>query len=70
MTIYTPLRPMCARCFEEVELFDAPCAEKPETRTGAALGMYHCPDCASMVLACAPHPPLCASCIEILTREP
>lgn len=66
---HTPLSPMCARCFnEEIPLFDAPCAEKPETRVNSPLGMYHCPDCDSMVLAGVPHPPLCASCVEILTQ--
>ena len=53
--------PCCARCVDfDVPLFTALCAEKPETQT--ALGMYHCPDCGSMVMGGLPHPDLCEPC--------
>jgi hypothetical protein len=54
---------MCGRCLDECELFPALCAEKPESMSGP-IGMYHCPDCGSMVMAGMEHPPLCAACIE------
>lgn len=56
--------PMCSRCMDEVELFEANCAEKPEKLLGAPLGMYHCPDCGAMVVAGVPHGPLCRRCID------
>lgn len=59
------MKGMCGRCYDiEVEIFPANCAEKPENLAGAALGMYHCPDCGAMVLAGMPHPELCRVCIE------
>jgi hypothetical protein len=55
--------PMCGRCYAQgVELFPAPCTEKPEELMGQPLGMYHCPDCGAMVIAGLPHPELCALC--------
>lgn len=56
--------PLCCRCYDEVELFPATCAERPELLAETPIGMYHCPDCGAMVLAGLPHPPLCRLCIE------
>jgi hypothetical protein len=56
---------MCGRCYaEDVEVFPANCAEKPEKLKGAPLGMYHCPDCGAMVIAGVEHPDLCQVCID------
>lgn len=56
---------VCGCCFdEEVPLFEATCAEKPELLKETAIGMYHCPDCGAMLLAGLPHPPLCKRCLE------
>jgi len=61
--MYTPEQLFCPRCLDEVmELFPALCNEKPERLVNVPLGMYHCPDCGSMVLAGVPHPQLCARC--------
>jgi hypothetical protein len=55
---------MCGRCYNDnLELFPANCAEKPEAMAGQPLGMYHCPDCGAMVMAGIPHPTMCARCI-------
>jgi hypothetical protein len=52
--------PVCAFCYRnDVPIRAARCLEKPELLLGQPLGMYHCPDCGSMVLAGLPHPPLC-----------
>jgi hypothetical protein len=57
---------VCGRCFEEVpELFAPLCKEKPEELLGAPLGMYHCPDCGTMVVAGVPHPTVCARCRDL-----
>lgn len=61
--------PLCARCMrDDLQLMDAPCAEKPEAVFGP-IGMYHCPDCGAMVLAGMLHPPLCTACIEEMRNE-
>jgi len=57
-------KPICGRCFEERELFPAPCQEKPELLLGQPIGMYHCPDCGTMLLAGFPHPYFCKDCFE------
>lgn len=60
-----PSGPLCGRCYAEgVELFPANCAEKPEAKSNAALGMYHCPDCGAMIVAGLPHPPMCMACVN------
>jgi hypothetical protein len=56
--------PLCAMCGDDGPLFPALCAERPEVLKGVPLGMYHCPDCGTMVLAGVEHPSLCAACIE------
>ena len=55
---------ICGRCYDEVEVFPAPCEEKPEELLGCPIGQYHCPDCGAMVLAGLPHPDLCKKCID------
>ncbi|MCK5017412.1 MAG: hypothetical protein KAS32_10130 [Candidatus Peribacteraceae bacterium] len=60
-----PEGPICGRCYNAVELFDAPCNEKPETLKGQPIGQYHCPDCGAMVLAGLPHPQLCQLCRDL-----
>lgn len=56
---------ICCRCYdEEVDVFPANCAEKPDELLGAPLGQYHCPDCGAMVMAGLPHPDLCQPCID------
>jgi hypothetical protein len=38
------------------------CPEDPEKLCGQPIGMYHCPDCGCMQVACIPHmcnPELC-----------
>lgn len=54
---------ICARCSDiNVPLVDSNCEEKPELLAGEPLGMYHCPDCGSMLLAGVPHPQICVPC--------
>lgn len=58
---------LCGRCYREVkedELFDSNCGENPENLMNSAIGMYHCPDCGTMLLAGLPHPKVCKSCSE------
>ena len=56
---------MCCRCYYEADKLYAPsCAEKPEALAGQPIGMYHCPDCGSMVVAGVPHPPVCKLCLD------
>ena len=56
---------LCGRCYDETDVFEANCAEKPEERIdNPSVGMYHCPDCGAMVLAGLSHPPLCKLCID------
>ena len=31
------------------------CPENPEALCGQPIGMYHCPDCGCMQVACCPH---------------
>ena len=58
---------MCGRCYAEVDrVYDAPCLEKPEKRCGEPIGMYHCPECSAMLIACCKHPQLCRKCISEL----
>lgn len=53
--------PMCGRCFaDNMPLFPAKCAEKPELHTN--LGMYHCPECGAMLMGGLPHFDLCQLC--------
>lgn len=60
---------MCGICYnDEVELFPSVCKEKPETVHGP-IGMYHCPDCGTMVLASFEHPSICAICRDLLLEE-
>lgn len=61
--------PMCARCMAEVPLGPAPCTEDPKLLANTAIGMYHCPDCGSMVLAGVEHPPLCEHCARIVYAQ-
>ncbi len=59
------MKGMCGRCYEDdVELFPANCAEKPEDLLGAPLGQYHCPDCGAMVMAGLKHGTMCKNCID------
>ena len=57
---------LCGRCCEEVdEIFDATCNEKPERwRVTGIKGMYHCPDCGTMLVEGMFHPKLCKRCID------
>lgn len=56
---------MCGRCYDEdIEVFPANCAEKPEKLAGQPIGQYHCPDCGAMVVAGVEHPPLCQKCLD------
>ena len=59
---------VCGRCYEDVdELFEAHCTgwgADPVQLCGMPIGMYHCPDCGAMVLACVPHPELCKRCLD------
>ena len=56
---------LCARCLDEADkLFPTNCGERPETRIGQAIGMYHCPDCGAMLLAGVPHGDICFLCIK------
>ncbi len=58
-------KPMCGRCYEEVEeTFPPNCAEKPEELIGEPLGQYHCPNCGAMLIAGIPHPNLCKRCLD------
>ena len=62
---------MCGRCYGEVEeLVSSGCSEKPELLAGQPLGMYHCPDCGTMVLAGIPHPPVCKRCLDEINSMP
>lgn len=55
---------LCGRCYDDVaEVFPANCDERPEGKSNAAVGMYHCPDCGAMILAGLEHPPMCSPCI-------
>lgn len=56
---------MCGRCLDDdVPLYEANCHEHPEILVGQPSGMYHCPDCGTVVVAGVPHPPLCRLCLE------
>lgn len=63
---------LCARCYVEVdsmdELFYSDCKEDPEKLSNSGVGMYHCPDCGTMILAGLPHPKVCKSCLERKTK--
>ena len=52
---------LCARCTSESPLFPPACKHKPEHQFGPT-GMYHCPDCGTMLLAGSPHFYLCEEC--------
>jgi hypothetical protein len=54
----------CGRCFDEGPVFPATCSERPEEKGGLPIGMYHCPDCDSMLVAGLAHPLLCARCLK------
>jgi len=58
--------PMCGRCYDLVDkLYPPKCDERPEEfMEGQPMGMYHCPDCGTMVLAGLPHPWICKDCIN------
>ena len=63
---------VCGRCFnlvKHIDLHEAPCSEKPELLVGTTQGMYHCPDCGIMVMACIEHPKICAECFAIMTGQ-
>ena len=61
---------MCGICYNEVdELFDSVCVEKPEELKGVPIGMYHCPDCGTMVIAGVPHPQICKQCLNKLIND-
>ncbi len=52
---------MCGRCGEPVnKLFPATCPDPRQTF--GAIGMYHCDECGTMVLAGFAHPGLCFRC--------
>ena len=54
---------ICGRCYEEVSaVFDPDCKEKPEDISGP-IGMYHCPDCGTMIVAGMRHPRVCGKCL-------
>jgi len=54
---------MCGNCYaKNVAVSKAKCDENPELLLGEPIGMYHCPDCGTMVLAGLPHPELCDAC--------
>ena len=56
---------VCGKCYNEVEeLFEPNCSEKPELLLGAPIGMYHCPDCGTMLLAGVKHPWICKQCLN------
>lgn len=56
---------MCGRCYDDdVALYPANCAEKPEKLIGLPMGQYHCPDCGAMVIAGMPHFDLCQLCLD------
>lgn len=58
------LQSFCARCLDEcVELHPAQCREDP--RVSLARGMYHCPECGTMVLSGFEHPYLCKWCAAL-----
>jgi hypothetical protein len=59
-----PMGPICCLCYAEEELVDAPCSEKPELLIGVPLGMYHCPECGSMLCAGFPHGQMCKGCAK------
>ena len=58
--------PTCARCYDEVstddDLFEPNCTEKPERLKGLPIGMYHCPECGTMLVAGYPHGWICKPC--------
>ena len=60
---------LCAFCYDERDLVEPPCEEKPEKLLGQPIGMYHCKDCGSMVLAGLPHPWLCRRCADRVSSE-
>ena len=53
---------MCGKCYKEGEVFEAMCKEKPELLVDVPIGMYHCPNCGTMILAGMKHPKLCWEC--------
>jgi DNA-directed RNA polymerase subunit RPC12/RpoP len=55
---------VCGRCYEEVEVFAANCAERPENLKGQPIGQYHCSDCGAMVVAGIAHPAMCRRCLD------
>ena len=57
-----PPLPFCAACLQEFPLSEALCAERPETRIGQPMGMYHCPACGAMLVAGMKHPMICDNC--------
>lgn len=60
-----PEKEICARCYREVDwLYPPKCSEDPVKLTGQPIGMYHCPECGTMVLAGLPHPFLCKKCVS------
>lgn len=62
--LHNNLEPVCGRCYGDGPLFPANCDEKPESRSGGPLGMYHCPDCGAMVMSGMTHQDLCQLCFD------
>ena len=61
---------LCCLCFsDDRELREAPCQERPELVDGNA-GMYHCPDCGTMLLAGIGHFRVCELCFRSLSELP
>lgn len=56
---------MCGRCTDFVDkLYPPKCLEKPESPERTGLGMYHCPECGTMLVAGIPHPWVCKDCLD------
>ena len=55
--------PLCARCGNWGTIHPPKCRHKSELEQGA-IGMYHCPDCGTMLMAGMNHFHLCQTCNE------
>lgn len=56
---------ICGRClkeFPEHYIKSSGCNEKPEEKIGQPIGMYHCPECDTMLVAGVKHLPICIEC--------
>lgn len=62
---------ICGRCLREcmvMDMVEAPCKEDPAKLLGQPIGMYHCPECGSMLVAGIPHFRVCWWCKGELER--